>query len=163
MYTPKYYRDIILICSKHILIILKVVIIMFDETSSVSDYLKRLNEEKNAKQKRIRGKEKRITIILSEYDSRRLKYIANHFSAQTSVFARELLVQALNDSEIITGLSEYGTDTDVYTDEKGEEVWYYKQSDYGRYINSVGDDELPDDDVPDRLPPLKVPPLPPIS
>lgn len=116
------------------------------EANNLKGYLSKLNQEKNSKQKRMRGKEKRLTIILSEYDFRRLKYISKILTTQTSVFAREIILEALSDAELIIGLSEFDIELTEFTNADGEQDFGHSQSDYGDYINAVGDDELSDDD-----------------
>jgi len=94
-----------------------------------------------AKNKRARGEEKRLTVVLSDYDHRRLKYISDKLGESAGAFARNILVAALDDAEKLLKLEEHDPEprgTDVHGDD------FYRLSDYGHYINNAADD-LEDD------------------
>jgi hypothetical protein len=120
--------------------------------SGVYKLLSSMKQEKANKEKRNRGKEQRFTVTLSEYDFRRLKYIAKDLGLLRSTFARKILIEALNDAEKVLGLTEYDYERPEIID--GEE--FYPQTEYGRYLefggNDDGDEDEGDEDKPKGAP-----------
>lgn len=111
--------------------------------SNVNDYLKKMADEVASKKKRARGTEKRLTVVLSEYDARRLKYISKMLGETSSAFARNLIVQALDDAEKVLYLREY-EDEPMGLDADGDPI--YSRSEYGMYVNHVSSDDDDDSD-----------------
>jgi len=112
--------------------------------SNVNDYLKKMADEVASKKKRSRGTEKRLTVVLSEYDARRLKYISKMLGETSGALARNLIVQALDDAEKILNLDEW-EDEPTGMDEYGNVM--FERSEYGSYINhATGDDDEESDD-----------------
>lgn len=118
--------------------------------SNLTDYIQKMADEAFAKTKRNRGTEKRLTVILSDYDHRRLKYISEKLGEPASTFARNLIMQALTDAERILHLDELD-DMAIGEDDDGDFIYPY--SDYGNYINRTNqyanDDTDDDDDTDD--------------
>lgn len=127
-----------------------------ENNSNVMSLFSRMDEERKAKQKRSKGQEKRLTVVLSDYDFRRLKFIANHFEELPSVFARNLLLESLKDAEDFLDLDEVEEGTMSWIGD--EPVFDY--SEYGKYINGVldtldGASEEEDDGVEEQTPKRK--------
>ncbi len=111
------------------------------ESSELTGYLKKMYDDKLEKEKRNKGKEKRFTVVLSEYDFKRLSFIASEFGEPKSTFARAIIIQSLADAEKILGLKEWETDKDTLII-LGEDAEY--RTVYGEYLNSPLD---PLDDI----------------
>lgn len=76
---------------------------MTDQSKVMSMLIKKkMDLEENAK--RSKGKEGRFTVVLSEYDDKRLSYIASKFGDPKSTLARELIIGALTEAEKVLGL-----------------------------------------------------------
>jgi hypothetical protein len=76
-----------------------------DKENSVSTYLQQLIGDKVLLDLRKKGEEKRMTIILSEYDYNRLITVSDYFAEKPSIFARNLLNLSLDDAEKIIKLA----------------------------------------------------------
>lgn len=110
--------------------------------NNVRSYFSKLEKEKKEREKRSKGGDKRLTVVLSDYDFRRLKYIAKHFGELNSVFARNIILEALADAEKFLDLEEYDNDFPIfYTDEDGEQKVEFDLSSYGQYINGISSTE----------------------
>lgn len=103
--------------------------------SNVFSLFQRMDEERKTKQKRSKGKDKRLTVVLSEYDFRRLSYIAREFEELPSVFARSLLLESLKDAEKFLELVEYDEKGTGYNEFLGEVIYDYTE--YGEYVNGL--------------------------
>lgn len=103
--------------------------------SDVKGFLQQLKKDKREKERR-KGKEQRFTVTLSEFDYRRLRYIANELGLNKSALVRQLLIQALNDAEKVFGLEEIDSDLEQSTG-------YKEYTRYGLFIN--GEIDEPDD------------------
>jgi hypothetical protein len=112
--------------------------------SGVSSFLLKKDKERAENKKRSRGKEKRITIILSEYDFRRLKYIAKHFGDLRSVLARNLIIESLADAEKILEFNEY--DEGLLDSLEEWEPMADAFTEYGRFINGLTEDDDSEED-----------------
>jgi hypothetical protein len=115
--------------------------------SDVFQLIKKMKQEKEEQEKRNRGTEKRFTVVLSEYDYRRLNYISKELGAVRSSLARQLIVQALNDAEKALGLEEWILDDGASYGEDGE---VYVLGRYGKYINEISDGTDDDGDEGDE-------------
>ncbi|MFF2886696.1 hypothetical protein [Paenibacillus sp. NPDC057967] len=104
--------------------------------SNLNNYLQKMADEVTAKNKRARGEEKRLTVVLSDYDHRRLKFISDKLGESAGAFARNIIVEALNDAEKVLKLDEYEPEP-IGTDMFGDDV--YRYSDYGNFINDATD------------------------
>ena len=112
--------------------------------SNVNEYLTKKANEILENKKRSRGSEKRLTIILSEYDYRRLKFISDILSEPVSAFARNLIAQALSDAEKVLKLQETEDEPSDFDPEIGP---LYEYTKYGAFINSTGNIDGDDEDT----------------
>jgi hypothetical protein len=124
--------------------------------SEVSEFLQQMLREKAEKDKRSKGKEQRFTVAMSEYDYRRLRFIASELGEVRGAFVRNLLIQALNDAERALGLEGWTVD-EAASIEHHETM--YEKTYYGRYINGdiEMDDESEEDESPQQPPKRKRP------
>lgn len=99
----------------------------------VRDYIKRQLKEKEMRDKRNAGEEKRFTITLSEYDYLRLAYISKTLGLKRSTFSRNIILQALLGAEEVMGLEEMRADV-----HNGDFIEF---TDYGYFINGLAGDE----------------------
>ncbi|MEK3942496.1 hypothetical protein [Paenibacillus sp. FSL E2-0177] len=123
-----------------------------------TEYFKRLAQDQRMREKRDRGEEKRITVVLSEYDYNRLAYIAKLSSLKRSTIAKNMIINALLSAEEVFGLSEYVE----LEDSQGEPTGVLTK--YGEYINGrvIGDEAYEDDGSRDK-PAAKTSPRRPVT
>ncbi|TCM89656.1 hypothetical protein EV294_112121 [Paenibacillus sp. BK033] len=109
-----------------------------NNSSKVTSFIEKKIKEMEENTKRSKGKERRFTVVLSEYDFKRLTFMADRLSEPKSVLAREFIVGALDDAEAalnLTGWEKAEYDfmyelEDLELDEKQKveaRKWYYKE------------------------------------
>lgn len=97
-------------------------------------YIQQQAKEKELRDKRAKGKEKRFTVTLSEYDYRRLRFIAKRLGLLRTALTKNLLIQALNDAEDVLGLKEKN-------ESPNDRLLYGEFTDYGNFINELTEEE----------------------
>lgn len=70
-----------------------------NNNSKVTSFIEKKIKEVEENTKRSKGKERRFTVVLSEYDFKRLTFITNILSEPKSALAREFIIGALDDAE----------------------------------------------------------------
>ena len=118
---------------------------MNTKESNVARLLEQLKREKTYKSRREQGKDQRATTMISEYDYRRLKFIAAQLGVLRSTFIRKVLIEALNDAEAVLNLQVNSSEVDEHlTELLGEPI--FEMTDYGKYLHESRSDEEDDDD-----------------
>ncbi|GMK47596.1 hypothetical protein PghCCS26_47260 [Paenibacillus glycanilyticus] len=76
-----------------------------NNNSKVTSFIEKKIREMEENTKRSKGKERRFTVVLSEYDFKRLTFITGMLSEPKSALAREFIVGALDDAELALKLT----------------------------------------------------------